>query len=164
MRHNRPGRAVFASAVTLARRSRAIAMETSRRCPVCLVTRSYYLIFAKIHQLLTCSECSTVYVDLLPAVEQVRLLYRDSYQGSTTGYFTKVEKKLRRSRGRIRQLTKYARRGRFLDVGCNDGLWSKLPKRPDSTPLDLTSTPSQSVMPGSIIRRTIISWERLKHF
>ena len=116
-------------------------METSRRCPVCLVTRSYYLIFAKIHQLLTCSECSTVYVDPLPAAEQVLLLYRDSYQGSTTGYFTKVEKKLRRSRGRIRQLTKYARRGRFLDVGCNDGFMVEAAKKAgfDAVGLDIDS-------------------------
>ena len=116
-------------------------METSCRCPVCLVTRSYYFIFAEGHQLLTCSECGTVYVDPLPTAEQVRVLYRDSYQGSTTGYFTKVEKKLRRSRGRIRQLTKYARGGRFLDVGCNGGFMVEAAREAgfDAVGLDIDS-------------------------
>jgi 2-polyprenyl-3-methyl-5-hydroxy-6-metoxy-1,4-benzoquinol methylase len=78
-------------------------METSRRCPVCLVARSYYCIFAEGHQLLTCSECG--------------------------------------SRGRIRQLTKYARRGRFLDVGCNGGFMVEAPREAgfDAVGLDIDS-------------------------
>jgi SAM-dependent methyltransferase len=100
-------------------------MESSCPCPVCLGTRSISFIFVDNHRLLTCSECGTVYIDPLPTAEQVQVFYRDSYNGSTTGYFTKVEKKLRRSRGRMRQLAKYARGGKFLDVGCNGGFMAE---------------------------------------
>lgn len=57
----------------------------------------------------------------MPTNAQLAAEYENAYQDTTTGYFEKVAKKMRRSRGRIRQIKKYAPGRRFLDVGCNGG-------------------------------------------
>ncbi len=75
-------------------------------------------------ELYECSAYGFVSLDPLPSAEQLRARYHDAYQGATTSYFAKVEKKLRRSRVRVRQLKRHlpaARDLRFLDVGCNGG-------------------------------------------
>jgi 2-polyprenyl-3-methyl-5-hydroxy-6-metoxy-1,4-benzoquinol methylase len=68
-----------------------------------------------------CGRCGTAFMALLPAPATAAASYDDSYDRATTGYFAKVEKKMRRSRGRLRQLARYVAGGRFLDVGCNGG-------------------------------------------
>jgi SAM-dependent methyltransferase len=74
------------------------------------------------HDLRRCAECGFVYLHPLPSAETRDALYRDPYQGATTGYFQKIDKKTRRSRGRARQLAAWAKPGgRFLDVGCSGG-------------------------------------------
>ena len=69
-----------------------------------------------------CGGCGTVYVHGLPSNADLAAMYDDSYDGATTGYFAKVDKKMRRARGRIGALArKLPKGGRFLDVGCNGG-------------------------------------------
>jgi 2-polyprenyl-3-methyl-5-hydroxy-6-metoxy-1,4-benzoquinol methylase len=52
-------------------------------------------------------------------------MYGDTYAGASESYFRKVPQKLRRSRGRVRQLVRFLPGGAagrsFLDVGCNGG-------------------------------------------
>lgn len=90
-------------------------------CPVCLGREADSFFRHQHYHFVRCSDCGTIYLDPLPDAEKVRELYSDAYDGATTGYFVKVEKKLRRSRRRIRALSRYRRAGRFLDVGCNGG-------------------------------------------
>lgn len=71
--------------------------------------------------LLECRGCRLVALDPPPSDETVAALYNDTGQGATTGYFAKVDKKMRRSRLRVRKIGRHAAGGRFLDVGCNGG-------------------------------------------
>ena len=91
-------------------------------CPVCDGAEQVFEMAARGHDLYRCGGCATIYVHGLPSNAEVAAGYDDSYDGATTGYFAKVDKKMRRSRGRIRQLKKLVPPGaRFLDVGCNGG-------------------------------------------
>ncbi len=91
-------------------------------CPVCDGAEQVFEMAARGHDLYRCGGCATIYVHGLPSNAEVAAGYDDSYDGATTGYFAKVDKKMRRSRGRIRQLKKLVPTGgRFLDVGCNGG-------------------------------------------
>ncbi|MGB8274950.1 MAG: class I SAM-dependent methyltransferase [Alphaproteobacteria bacterium] len=71
--------------------------------------------------LLECRGCRLVAPDPPPSDETVAALYHDTGQGATTGYFAKVDKKMRRSRLRVKKIRRYVPGGRFLDVGCNGG-------------------------------------------
>jgi SAM-dependent methyltransferase len=74
------------------------------------------------HEFFRCADCGLVWLHPLPAPEVTAALYGDPYNGATEGYFTKVEKKIRRARGRARQLARAAPPpGRFLDIGCSGG-------------------------------------------
>ncbi|MEQ9169573.1 MAG: class I SAM-dependent methyltransferase [Rhodospirillales bacterium] len=91
-------------------------------CPVCDGAEQAFEMTARGHDLYRCGTCATIYVHGLPSNAEVATGYDDSYDGATTGYFAKVDKKMRRSRGRIRSLKKLVGAGaRFLDVGCNGG-------------------------------------------
>ena len=68
-----------------------------------------------------CGDCGLIFLDPMPTPDELEALYDDPYDGATTSYFAKVGKKLRRSRGRVRQIRRYVRGGRFLDVGCSGG-------------------------------------------
>jgi 2-polyprenyl-3-methyl-5-hydroxy-6-metoxy-1,4-benzoquinol methylase len=73
-----------------------------------------------------CQNCDLGYCDPLPDQAQLERAYTDAYKGATTGYFSKVDRKLARSRGRMAQLAKMVSKkqgqtGRFLDIGCNGG-------------------------------------------
>ena len=57
----------------------------------------------------------------LPSPESIEGFYEDSYDGALTGYFAKVDKKLKRSRGRIKYLSRLVGSGDFLDIGSNGG-------------------------------------------
>ena len=76
-------------------------------------------------ELLRCEACGFNYLHPLPTPEELGALYTDPYHGATTGYFAKVEKKMRRSEGRAGALARIARRGRFLDVGCSGGFMAE---------------------------------------
>jgi 2-polyprenyl-3-methyl-5-hydroxy-6-metoxy-1,4-benzoquinol methylase len=71
--------------------------------------------------LLRCAGCGLVALDPPPAPETVAALYSDTYRDATTGYFAKVDEKMRRSRLRMRIIARRMPGGRFLDVGCNGG-------------------------------------------
>ncbi len=90
-------------------------------CPVCRERgTSFYYRHGDI-DLFDCGSCRTIFMDPMPTASAVETMYHDSYADTSTGYFTKVEKKMKRSRGRIRQLARYVSGGSFLDVGCNGG-------------------------------------------
>lgn len=90
-------------------------------CPTCeTVCADRYFSFQE-HELMRCLACGTVYVHPLPTLADIRKMYDDAYDGATAGYFSKIDKKLRRSRGRVRALARYKPRGRLLDIGCNGG-------------------------------------------
>ncbi len=72
-------------------------------------------------RLVACPDCGLVYMDPMPAADALQAFYDDLYHGASESYFTKVEKKMRRSRQRMRRLGRHAPGGRFLDIGCNGG-------------------------------------------
>jgi len=72
-------------------------------------------------ELRRCGACSLVFQHPLPEPETVADLYTDAYENASAGYFAKPESKLARARRRMRQLSRYVKGGRFLDVGCNGG-------------------------------------------
>ena len=71
--------------------------------------------------LFECAACGLVYLDPMPEPAALDQLYSDAYDGASEGYFRKVPQKMRRARGRMRQIAALVPRGRFLDVGCNGG-------------------------------------------
>lgn len=74
-------------------------------------------------KLLSCHDCGTVTVDPFPTIDELIAFYQ-SYEG-TTDYRIKQDKKIRRAKGRIKRLIKYAPGNIFLDVGCNYGFTVK---------------------------------------
>ncbi len=74
-----------------------------------------------------CKGCNLGYCDPLPDRARLEEAYTDAYAGATEGYFSKVDRKLARSRGRVRHMARYLNptipknAARFLDVGCNGG-------------------------------------------
>lgn len=99
-------------------------MSATSPCQVCAAAERRLFIRHQGMELYECSACGLVYLDPMPSADELRARYHDAYQGASTDYFTKVEKKMRRSRGRVRQLMRHlpAAQGlRILDVGCNGG-------------------------------------------
>jgi SAM-dependent methyltransferase len=91
-------------------------------CPVCDGAEQVFEMTSNQCDLYRCAGCGTIYVHGMPSNAELAESYDDSYDGATTGYFAKVDKKMRRARGRINALKKRVRPGsRFLDVGCNGG-------------------------------------------
>jgi SAM-dependent methyltransferase len=79
--------------------------------------------------LLRCADCRLVFLDPLPEPETIAGFYADPYAGATESYFAKAEKKLRRSRGRVRQIVRALGRppsgATFLDVGSSGGFMTE---------------------------------------
>jgi SAM-dependent methyltransferase len=90
-------------------------------CPACGHAGPARPFLARGVPMRACVGCGTAFMARLPAPADAAAFYDNSYDGATTGYFAKVEKKMHRSRGRMRQLARYVAGGRFLDVGCNGG-------------------------------------------
>jgi SAM-dependent methyltransferase len=93
-------------------------------CQVCGAAERRHFIHHQGMDLYECVRCGLVYLDPMPSAAESQALYQDAYQGATTGYFAKATVKMRRSRGRIRQLRRRLAPDagrRFLDVGCNGG-------------------------------------------
>ncbi len=98
-------------------------------CQVCGSTDRRLYIRHHGMELFECAECGLIYLDPMPSAAAIDALYADAYDGTTSGYFAKVDSKLRRSRQRIRRLSRTinATAGpshssrRFLDVGANGG-------------------------------------------
>ncbi len=67
-----------------------------------------------------CAECDLLFIHPPPSGSQVSEIYTD-YEGARSIYFTKIDKKMRRARGRARRIRRIAPGGRFLDIGCSGG-------------------------------------------
>lgn len=92
-------------------------------CPICSSSASPYVTHGT-HHLVRCQGCDLIYMDPPPAPFEVQAMYADTYNGATGSYFTKVERKLKRSRHRMRRLARMCGGGAgrsFLDVGSNGG-------------------------------------------
>jgi len=96
---------------------------SDRRCPACDATASACVPYLSANgsDLFRCAGCGTVFVSPPPSPSELTEIYHDSYHNASTGYFAKVDKKIRRSRQRVRRLRKYVPTGAFLDIGCNGG-------------------------------------------
>jgi 2-polyprenyl-3-methyl-5-hydroxy-6-metoxy-1,4-benzoquinol methylase len=73
-----------------------------------------------------------VALDPLPTADEIAALYRDAYQGATTGYFAKADKKIARSRRRARALRHALGGGAgltLLDVGASGGFMVEAARR-----------------------------------
>ncbi len=90
-------------------------------CPVCDSESCGDFMTHEGIDLYACAGCRTVFMHPLPTAEEVTGIYDDSYDGATAGYFAKVDKKIRRSRRRMRYLSRFVQGGAFLDIGCNGG-------------------------------------------
>ncbi|MBM3518047.1 MAG: methyltransferase domain-containing protein [Alphaproteobacteria bacterium] len=90
-------------------------------CPACYHPNASFFADQRGYRFVRCAACGTVFLDPLPEPGEQAALHHDSFHGATTSYFAKVEKKLRRCRGRMLQLRRHVARGAFLDVGCSGG-------------------------------------------
>jgi SAM-dependent methyltransferase len=69
-----------------------------------------------------CGGCASVFMDPMPSDEARQDMYTDPYQGATSGYYVKKDKKLRRARKRARILDSYNIGAKtFLEVGSSAG-------------------------------------------
>jgi len=100
-------------------------MISSPACPACGGTNRTPLHQRGEMTLYRCARCDLSWIDPLPEPADLSALYTDAYEGASTSYFAKAEKKLKRSRGRVAQLKRYVPRGRFLDIGCNGGFMTE---------------------------------------
>jgi SAM-dependent methyltransferase len=96
-------------------------IESRNACPVCGGGKTAFFMIHNGCDLYKCESCSTIYMFPFVDAEAAAAFYANSYEDATTGYFAKIDKKLRRSRSRIRRLKRHVAAGRFLDVGCNGG-------------------------------------------
>ena len=96
-------------------------MASAPTCPACESAARDFFVEHEGMTLFRCRDCGTVFMDPMPDAAALAALYTDAYDGALSGYFSKVEKKLRRSRARMARLARTVPGGRFLDVGCNGG-------------------------------------------
>ncbi len=91
-------------------------------CPICDSTAQEPFAEKNGCAIVRCA-CGFAFQSPLPEAEETQALYDDAYGGTTEGYFGKVDKKMRRSRGRAQRLRKIkpAPGARFLDVGASGG-------------------------------------------
>ena len=98
-------------------------------CQVC--GSSERRLFVRHHdlELFQCGSCGLVYLDPMPDDAVIDALYDNAYDSTSTGYFAKVEAKLKRSRRRVRRLRQAVRptspQPRFLDVGASGGFMTE---------------------------------------
>lgn len=100
-------------------------MSKAPTCQVCDATaRRLYAAHAG-QELYECAGCGFVVLDPLPDAGARVALYDDAYGGASTGYYAKVDKKMRRARRRAAFIASKLREGpaqrRFLDVGSSAG-------------------------------------------
>ncbi len=98
-------------------------------CPICDASACAEFHRYKAMTLLRCAACGLVFLFPLPDEAAAAKFYSDPYAGATESYFTKVDKKLRRSRGRVAQMLRAMGRpaagAEFLDVGSNGGFMTE---------------------------------------
>ncbi len=100
-----------------------------RPCPLCAAPEPAHFISHQGHELYRCRECALVYLDPAPSPADISRLYGDTYSGATESYFTKVERKMWRSRVRVRRMARMlggdVAGKNFLDVGANGGFMAE---------------------------------------
>lgn len=95
-------------------------------CPACLKTGHKHAAGYKDAVLYSCTACQSVFMDPMPTQAMLSALYHDPYEGATTGYYAKAEKKIRRARKRARMLDRYVdRKRRFLEIGSSGGFMTE---------------------------------------
>ena len=94
-------------------------------CPACQNPDSTVYGRHKDWILRDCRGCGLIYIDPLPGPVLLDFMYRDTYEGATSSYFTKVRLKMRRGRQRMALLSRRVAKGRLLDVGCNGGFMAE---------------------------------------
>lgn len=101
------------------------AMADSPICQICGGHNIAPFLEQRGMTLVRCRGCGFVWLHPLPGSAEVSVMYTDAYAGTTAGYFGKVDKKMRRSRGRARALRAMmparASKPRLLDVGASGG-------------------------------------------
>lgn len=92
-----------------------------RTCPGCLAAQGFSCVGEKdAYTFWRCGACKTVITDPLPTQEDLAKIYTGYSQ--TPDYLRKKDKKMRRSRRRVRRLLRARPPGkRFLDIGCSVG-------------------------------------------
>ena len=94
-------------------------------CQICAAADPAPFLTHRGMEIVRCRRCGFTWLHPLPTAATVAAMYTDAYAGTTEGYFSKVDKKLRRSRARARMLAglmpKRASRPRLLDVGASGG-------------------------------------------
>jgi spore maturation protein CgeB len=106
----------------------SVPNDKSATCPVCKeADRSTFFMRKEGYDLFQCTECQHIFVWPIPTVEVLQHVYSFAagfqVQPSTTyDENTTAHEKNRES---LRQLERFCRRGRLLDVGCSSGrfLW-----------------------------------------
>ncbi len=76
------------------------------------------------NKLVECIECGFIWLNPLPKREDIEKAYNNAYENTASSYFSKVEKKLLRSKKRLRFMRKYLDKKnniKFLDIGSNGG-------------------------------------------
>jgi 2-polyprenyl-3-methyl-5-hydroxy-6-metoxy-1,4-benzoquinol methylase len=102
-------------------------MPPQTTCPVCQSTERKLFVRSKDMDVFECADCRLVYMDPMPNAATIAALYGDAYDGATSGYFAKVESKMRRVRRRAAALSRLVppradgQPRRLLDVGANGG-------------------------------------------
>ena len=106
-------------------------MPPQPTCPVCDSAARNPFAQPSGLDLFTCADCGLVFMDPMPDAAAIDALYGDAYEGATSGYFAKVDSKMRRSRRRAKALARVVPqrpgggRRRFLDIGCNGGFMTE---------------------------------------
>ncbi len=90
-------------------------------CPICTSGYAAYLSTKNNYPLYKCTICAFIFVCPAPTQDNLKKFYEDFYDGATTGYFKKREKKIRRAYKRVKRIKRRVPHGHFLDVGCNGG-------------------------------------------
>lgn len=93
-------------------------------CQVCHNNKTTLYASFNSANLVECLECGFIWLNPLPSSEELAILYNNAYNNNSESYFTKIDKKIHRSRKRAKKLRKiFPKKSlpNFLDIGCNGG-------------------------------------------
>lgn len=101
---------------------------TDCRCPVCRsVPRDIVEHAEPPYHVVRCADCGLVYVDPIPAPDELSRHYNQDYYAE----WISIQRKKREGMWarRLKGIESVANKGRLLDVGCGEGLFLELAKR-----------------------------------
>jgi 2-polyprenyl-3-methyl-5-hydroxy-6-metoxy-1,4-benzoquinol methylase len=113
--------------LTEAAATAAVAMRTSQRpCAVCFGHAFRHLTRDSGYDWEICEDCAFVRLTAeLSFDDEVALQDEDAASAYISGYVDKVDRKLARSRQRLRMIRRHVKQGDFLDVGSNYGFMTE---------------------------------------